>query len=280
MKRLILLGLILVMGLTACSSLSPETSPEVNFAGRGPGNGMRMRMGRGMGGMGMGPNRDMQARHMAPIPDEYAGQLNPITADEQSLLRGEEIYAASCAACHGDGGMGDGPAGAALDPAPSAVAHTSQMMGDDYLFWRISEGGALDPFSSTMPAWKAVLDEQARWDVTNYLRALGSGQVVPRRGMGGAAFDPNAEEALRAEMLAKGIETGLFSQQEVDIFDQVHDAIEQNRGSLGQGQFSGNPMDMQTTMLSNLVSSGEVSEAQVNTFVKVRDKLFDAGLMQ
>jgi hypothetical protein len=34
------------------------------------------------------------------------------------------------------------------------------MMGDDHLFWRISEGGV--PFNTAMPAWKDTLDEQAR----------------------------------------------------------------------------------------------------------------------
>ncbi len=79
--------------------------------------------------------------------------------------------------------MGDGPAASALDPAPAPVAHSSQMLADDYLFWRISEGGT--PFGTTMPAWK-MLDEQARWDMINYMRALGAGTVEPASSMGGA----------------------------------------------------------------------------------------------
>lgn len=100
--------------------------------------------------------------------------------------------------------MGDGPAGVALDPT-TAIAHTSQMMGDDYLFWRISEGGAFDPFNSSMISWKPVLNEEQRWDVINYVRALGTGQVQPGMGMGGAAFDPAAELAHRTEMIAAGV---------------------------------------------------------------------------
>ena len=68
--------------------------------------------------------------------------------------------------------MGDGPTASALDPAPAAIAHTSQMSGDDYLFWRISEGGV--PFETAMPVFKA-LEEQDRWDVIDYIRALGKG---------------------------------------------------------------------------------------------------------
>jgi hypothetical protein len=49
------------------------------------------------------------------------------------------------------------------------------MLGDDMLYWRISEGGAAAPCNSTMPAWKDSLEEQARWDLVNCVRALGRG---------------------------------------------------------------------------------------------------------
>jgi len=52
-----------------------------------------------------------------------------------------------------------------------------------------------------MITWKGILDEEARWDVINYVQALGSGQVMPRQGLGGAAFDPAAEAERQAEML-------------------------------------------------------------------------------
>jgi mono/diheme cytochrome c family protein len=113
----------------------------------------------------------MMARHHAEIPAGYAGLTNPVPSDDASLSRGAELFALNCASCHGERGMGDGPAASALDPAPAPVAQTSQMVAGDYLFWRISEGGV--PFSTSMPAWK-VFDEQARWDLVNYMRALGA----------------------------------------------------------------------------------------------------------
>jgi len=137
--------------------------------------------GRGMG-HGHGPQADMMARHHAPIPQAYAGLTNPLPADDDSLERGANLYLTYCASCHGDGGMGDGPAGTALDPAPAPVARTSQRMGDDYFFWRTSEGGFMDPFNSAMPAWKGALDEQARWDIINYIQALGSDTMPMGRG--------------------------------------------------------------------------------------------------
>jgi mono/diheme cytochrome c family protein len=119
----------------------------------------------------------MMDRHNAVVPEPYAGLTNPIAADKESLARGQVIYTASCATCHGDGGLGDGPSGVSLDPAPALLAHTSVMLGDDYLFWRTAEGGA--DFGSTMPAWKDALDDEGVWDVINYVRALGQGEVTP-----------------------------------------------------------------------------------------------------
>lgn len=140
-----------------------ESRPE-----RGMGQGG---MGRGMGER-MGPNSGMRERHRATIPSAYAGRTSPVDATDASLARGEEIYTTHCETCHGAGGMGDGPAGENLDPLPAPIAHTSQMLGDDYLFWRISEGGSMEPFNSAMPAWKETLAEEERWDVINYIRSL------------------------------------------------------------------------------------------------------------
>lgn len=114
----------------------------------------------------------MMDRHMAPIPDEYAGLTNPLTADDDSLARGQALYEAKCAVCHGQGGWGDGPAAADLNPPPAPLAHTAPMMSDAYLFYRISEGGGFAPFNSAMPAWKGELTENERWDVINYARSL------------------------------------------------------------------------------------------------------------
>jgi len=229
----------------------------------------------GMGmGMGRGPQGGMMARHHAPIPAEYAGLTNPVAADEASLERGADLYALHCASCHGDGGMGDGPAGAALDPAPAPVARTSQRMGDDYLFWRTSEGGLNAPFNSTMPAWQGVLDEQARWDVINYMQSLGSGRGPMRFGMGGAVFDPDAPDTQQAEMLAAAVAAAVLTQSEADLFTDIHDLLEALMAAQGD-HARGNMDAMQASLLAELVSGGQITQAQADAFADIHDRLHE-----
>lgn len=251
--------LLLLLALLAACAPTPAENPAV------PGMGM------GMGGNGM------MARHHATIPEAYAGLKNPVLADEASLKRGQTLYTTQCASCHGDGGMGDGPAGAALNPAPAPVAHTSQMMADDYLFWRISEGGA--EFGTTMPGWK-VLPEQDRWDMINYIRALGAGTVSPGQGMGGAAYDPELQATRQAEMLAKAVKQGVISQVEADTFALVHDALKQYQIDHPEIRNSGgNATERETAVLAALVESKAITQVQADAFREIHDKLGAAGLM-
>ena len=220
----------------------------------------------------MGPGSGMMARHHATIPEEYSGQKNPTPAGDESAARGAKIYVDQCATCHGDEGMGDGPGGASLDPLPAPIAHTGQMLADDYLFWRISEGGAMAPFNSAMPAWKASLDEAARWDVINYLRVM-SGQPPSR------PLDAQAEAEKRAAMLATALEDGLISEEEAQLFDEVHTKMDDLLADrpAGPGRMMG---DGQGDVLAELIAQGAATEEQIQAFNDIHDRLLMAGLMQ
>jgi mono/diheme cytochrome c family protein len=266
-----LIGFIFLF--SACSTAGTQNANDEPVINDGPNNSSN-----GMNIMGMGGG--MMARHHATIPAEYAGLTNPIAADDDSLARGAELYAAQCASCHGDGGMGDGPAAAGLDPEPAAIAHSSQMLGEDYLFWRISEGGAMEPFNSTMISWKGVLDEDARWDVINYVQALGSGQVTPRQGMGGATFDPEIEAEKQAEMLAEAIAQGVITKEEATTFEDAHELVDGKMMQNRDAGMSGSMDDMMADVLADLVASGNLTQAQADTFASVHDRLAESGLMQ
>ena len=100
------------------------------------------------------------------VPADFAGKTNPLGAD--AATAGADVFKTNCASCHGDTGLGDGPAGAALDPAPKNLAELQTRAGDDYLFWRINTGKE----GTSMVAWKGVLTDEQIWQVVSFIRTL------------------------------------------------------------------------------------------------------------
>ena len=73
-----------------------------------------------------------------------------------------------------------------LPHAPADLTHHFHRApgdGDAYLFWRVSEGGQVEPFrsmQSVMPAFKTVLSEDERWDVLAYVHVTFHGGFLPK----------------------------------------------------------------------------------------------------
>lgn len=105
-------------------------------------------------------------------PEEFADLTNPLAGDEQAIEEGAKLYQANCSSCHGVTGQGDGPAAGGLEPKPRNLALEQSHLDDAYLFWRISEGGLMEPFRSVMPAWKGLLNEEQIWQIISFLRTL------------------------------------------------------------------------------------------------------------
>ena len=114
----------------------------------------------------------------AEAPANYQDMTNPLAGNAEAIAAGQKIYEANCVTCHGPQGEGDGPASAALDPQPASLADKAMMqdLSDGYLFWRVSEGGAMPPFNSAMLAWKGTLSEEEIWQVISYVRTFSEGQ--------------------------------------------------------------------------------------------------------
>ena len=101
------------------------------------------------------------------VPARAAKKQNPQRADANSIVVGKRLYERECVACHGVKGLGDGPKAADLERKPGNLASPSMWdQSDGALFFKISEGKA------PMPTTKALLSDDERWHVTNYLRTL------------------------------------------------------------------------------------------------------------
>ena len=137
-----------------------------------PSQASSMMMGQRMMGQGMmmGSMARRRQAMMYGIPKPYRSARNPLTNSAETLEHGAQVYANNCAACHGTRGNGDGPAGTQLSPPPADLTWLSRshMVGDQYVYWTVEEGGK--PVGSAMPSFKGVLSERDAWAVVAYVR--------------------------------------------------------------------------------------------------------------
>lgn len=111
--------------------------------------------------------------HSVEVPAPYAGLTNPLAGDSNAPGDGGFVFDENCTRCHGVAADGDSGFGEALSPPASDLTDSHLLdSGDDYLYYRISEGGAFSPFDSDMPAFKDELSEMERWQLVSYLRSL------------------------------------------------------------------------------------------------------------
>jgi mono/diheme cytochrome c family protein len=101
-------------------------------------------------------------------------------AGQEGIEHGQQLFARDCAACHGESGMGDGPAGADLPGlttmhpemrrGPADFTNPTQMLGasDVLLQGKILRGG----MGTGMPEWGSLYTDQDMWDVISFIRSF------------------------------------------------------------------------------------------------------------
>jgi mono/diheme cytochrome c family protein len=111
--------------------------------------------------------------------DIYASAYQNAVGGE-GIDHGQQLFARDCAACHGETGNGNGPAGAnlpgltAMHPGmkrgPADFADPSQMLGasDVLLQGKILRGG----MGTGMPEWGSLYTEQDIWNVISFVRSF------------------------------------------------------------------------------------------------------------
>lgn len=182
-KRCLLSGLLFLSTMTALGGCVVNTTPGTSRPEMGdppmPGGRGGM-MGPGMRGHGMMMGSPMMGssmqRHrrtmMSGLPAAYRDLRNPLSANAGVISRGEALYQAHCATCHGRTGEGNGPAAAGMSPPPADLRWlmSRPIASDGYLMWALSEGGTI--LGTAMPAFKDALSENQRWTIIRYLQTL------------------------------------------------------------------------------------------------------------
>lgn len=99
------------------------------------------------------------------VSDAKQKDSNPIAYSDKSAKAGKVVFLGNCKSCHGDIGKNNG---LPLVPKPTDFANQAFLDGntDGSIFHKITDGRA------TMPAYGAILSEQQRGDVVNYIRSI------------------------------------------------------------------------------------------------------------
>jgi len=108
--------------------------------------------------------RELQAIAISLAKLEIAPQDYPLISE------GQKIFAQNCATCHGSSGLGDGPAGQALDPKPANFHESErQLASSPFQYFNTIRlgvpGTGMPPFAS--------LSDKETWSLAFFVKSLG-----------------------------------------------------------------------------------------------------------
>ena len=91
-------------------------------------------------------------------------RLTPAELDS-SINNGHRYFQQNCAVCHGDAGIGNGPATKYGVPGINLMTDMTKARADGYVYGMLRNG------RGSMPSYNRI-EEPDRWDVVNYVRGL------------------------------------------------------------------------------------------------------------
>ena len=122
---------------------------------------------------------ELQKRFAEALGAEGALELPKRPLD---VRQGQQIFAESCASCHGARGMGDGKAAATLNPKPPAIGDRVAMRDrSPAIMYRIASVGIA---GTPMTGFASALTPEQRWNVIAYVSSLHSSSETVLEGEG------------------------------------------------------------------------------------------------
>ncbi|HWQ84224.1 MAG TPA: c-type cytochrome [Anaerolineales bacterium] len=227
-----------------------------------------------------------------------------LSAGETALARGEELYQANCAVCHGDTGLGDGPNAESLTVSPTNFTDQKGMAAKSTseLAQVIRTGAA-----PAMPAF-AQLSEEDVWALSDYIRSLSfaePGQLVasPPDSTAGAAATPLVGAT---PLAAVPVEEGVVSGQVTNAsggavpesasvvlrgFDEMQEVITETAALASDGSFRFENIEMPAgrvflatvdykgTTYGSDISEVEAEQREINLPISIYDSTTDSSIL-
>lgn len=127
----------------------------------------------------------------ALAPQSEPTLVRPWVYNPELAAAGKTLYQQQCVSCHGDAGLGDGPASGPLNPKPRNFTQTAGWLNGrrpSGIFKTLRDG------AGTGMASFATLSSDDRWRLVNYVSSLGPTQeVASAEDIKAIGLDPNSE---------------------------------------------------------------------------------------
>ena len=109
-----------------------------------------------------------------PAASDTAGGVESSEAPprDSGAVSGQAVFAANCATCHGERGLGDGPAATGLEPPPADLTDGAWTTGDGSLQAVTNTVEHGSP-GTAMIGWKGTLTDAEIAAVAAYVKELG-----------------------------------------------------------------------------------------------------------
>jgi len=94
---------------------------------------------------------------------------NPLTAGEETINAGKQLFNNHCAICHGEDGKSKTDVAASMKKKPTDLT-AKEMRGitDGEIYWVLTNGVA----KNGMPGFKTKANDKERWQMTVYVKHL------------------------------------------------------------------------------------------------------------
>ncbi|ASK34086.1 cytochrome C [Alcanivorax sp. N3-2A] len=161
------------------------------------------------------------------------------------MAKGAALYQTHCAACHGAEGRGDGPAGQALEPAPTDFHEVERYDGRSLLGLYTTITGGVD--GTGMAAYGGTLSDADRWALAFY---VGSKAVTEERAEAG-------EKALKTGDLKNDMTLDtVIAKAPTDVRDELGD-----NGYAAMGYLRSHPGELFSQNRFIEISDAKLAEA-------------------